>query len=378
MNHERLLQDLVGIKSYSGEEGEVRDYIRGWLKERRVEVTRQADNLVVHLEGGDKTRAFIFNSHMDTVSAGDQNWKYGPWTPTREDDKMVALGASDMKSGLTASLLLAEKISRSGVPPVDMWFTYVGNEEVDGAGTKSFMGWFKDQGYLRGYTDMAAIFTEPTGLTELEHGHRGNIFLRVKTIGDSGHASRPEAIKKHAVREMIAFADALKDQMSKWQKEFPSDIFTPPSDGEMTSIHAGVVPGTLRAASPNKFPSLCTATFDIRTTPEFHTVAWERLQELGAKLGATIEQEADPAPAGYTDPSERIVQISSKAMGGAELTVSQGSADLGFLTAHGIKAVIFGPGEKDQAHKTDEYCYPAKIPTAVEIYQTVVNAWADK
>ena len=378
MNHEQLLKDLVGIKSYSGEEGEARNYIKGWLKERQVEVAAQAGNLVVHLEGRDKTRAFIFNSHMDTVSAGDQPWKYGPWTPTREDDKIVGLGASDMKSGLTASLLLAEQISRLGVPPVDMWFTYVVNEEVDGAGTKSFMDWFKDEGYLRGYTDMAAIFTEPTGLSELEHGHRGNIFLRVKTTGDSGHASRPGNIKRHAVREMIAFADALKVQMEKWREGFTSDIFTPPSDGEMTSIHAGVVPGTLRAASPNKFPSVCTATFDIRTTPEFHAVAWDRLQELGANLGATIEQEADPAPAGYTDPSERIVQISSNAMGEPELTVSQGSADLGFLTAQGIKAVIFGPGEKDQAHKTDEYCYPAKIPTAVDIYQEVVNAWAEK
>ncbi len=378
MNHEQLLKNLVRIKSYSGEEGGIRDYVQGWLEERLIKVDAQGGDLVVHLEGRDKTRAFIFNSHMDTVSAGDQKWKYGPWTPTREDGKLIGLGASDMKAGLTASLLLAEKTFRSGIPPVDMWFTYVVNEEVDGAGTKSFMDWFKDQGYLLRYMDMAAIFTEPTGLTELEHGHRGNIFLRVKTTGDSGHASRPNAIKKHAVREMIAFADALKVQMEKWRGEFPSNIFTPPSDGEMTSIHAGVVPGTLRAASPNKFPSECMATFDIRTTPEFHAVAGERLQELGARLGATIEQEADPAPAGYTDPSERIMQISSKAMGGAKLTVSQGSADLGFLTAHGIKAVIFGPGEKDQAHKTDEYCYPAKIPTAVDIYQAVVNAWADK
>lgn len=216
MNYERLLKDLVGIKSYSGEEVEVKDYIKGWLEERQVAVVAQAGNLVVHLEGRDKTRAFIFNSHMDTVSAGDLPWKYGPWTPTTEDDRIVGLGASDMKSGLTASLLLAEKISHSGVPPVDMWFTYVVNEEVDGAGTKSFVDWFKDEGHLRRYTDMAAIFTEPTGFSELEHGHKG------------------------------------------------------------------------------------------------------------------------------------------------------------------IKAVIFGPGEKDQAHKTDEYCYPTQIPKAVEIYRQIIDAWADK
>lgn len=378
MNHEQLLSNLVGIKSYSGQETEIKNYIQEWFKGRSIETFIQADNLLVHLEGKDRTRAFIFNSHMDTVSAGDQPWKYGPWTSTHEDDRLVGLGASDMKSGMTASLLLAEKISQSGIPPVDMWFTYVVREELDGSGTESFINWFKDQGYTQKYRDMAAIFTEPTALSELEHGHRGNIFLRVQTTGDSGHASRPEVIKKHAVREMIFFADTLKTKLGEWRQEFPSDIFTPPSVGEMTSIHAGVNTDTLTAASPNKFPSMCTATFDIRTTPEFHLVALARLQDLGTQLGVKVGLEANPAPAGYTDPSERIVRISKKAMGNPKLTVSQGSADLGFLTAQGIKAVIFGPGEKDQAHKTNEYCYPAQIPQAVEIYQTVVEAWADK
>ncbi len=58
------------------------------------------------------------------------------------------------------------------------------------------------------------------------------------------------------------------------------------------------------------------------------------------------------------------------------LTVSQGSADLGFLTVHGIKAIILGPGEKKQAHQTNEFCYISQIFQAAQIYQTILNGWA--
>lgn len=380
MAHENLASDLINIKSYSGEEVVVREFTKGWLEKRGMTAFEQDGNLVVHLQGKDRSRSFIFNSHMDTVSEGDLPWQFGPWTATQVGDKLIGLGASDMKSGMAASLLLAEKMARAGTPPVDMWFTYVVNEEVDGSGTENFAKWFRQSGHTKSYQDMAAIFTEPTGLIEIEHGHRGNIFLKVETKGDSGHSSRPGELKTHSVREMVAFADRLQQEMAKWSEEYKSDIFTPPTNGEMTSIFAGVrvqaETGEIVAASPNKFPSICTATFDIRTTPDFHPVALAKIQALGEKLGAKVDTNASPAPAGYTDPSERIVQISKKMLGNPKLTVSQGSADLGFLTTEGIKAVIFGPGEKDEAHKVNEFCYPEKIDQAVGIYSQVVEAWS--
>src|SRR3990167_7352058 len=119
---------------------------------------------------------------MDTVYSGSLPWRYGPWTAHKDGDKMIGLGASDMKGGLAASMLLAEAMAANGKPPVDMWFTYVVKEEVDGSGTESFADWFKKKGYVGRYRDMAAIFTEPTGLVEIEHGHRGNMFIRAETI----------------------------------------------------------------------------------------------------------------------------------------------------------------------------------------------------
>lgn len=381
MYHEELLKDLIRIKSYSGEENELRNFILKWFNQRSIECFIQDENLIVHFEGKDRTRAFIFNSHMDTVSQGDIEWKHGPWNPTKVDDKIIGLGASDMKGGMTSSMLLAEQVAKRGKPETDMWFTYVVREELDGSGTEKFSKWFSDNGYPQKYADMAGIFTEPSNLKEVEHGHRGNMFLKAVSEGDSGHASRPDKIKKHAVREMIKFADALQAVFIKWQKEYSGTKFEPPTVGEMTSIQAGLagkIEGNkvrIEVESPNKFSSICVATFDVRTTPDFHKVAFKRISEVGKKYGVKIDYAFPPAPAGYTDPNEKIIKIARKIVTGSKLTVSKGSADLGFLTDLGVKAIIFGPGLIEQCHKVDEYTFSHQIPQAIEIYNQIVNAW---
>jgi acetylornithine deacetylase/succinyl-diaminopimelate desuccinylase-like protein len=376
-NYEKLIKDLVSIKSLSGEETEIRGFIGNWFKEREIDSFTQDGNLIVHFEGRDRSKAFIFNSHMDTVSAGDMPWKYGAWTPTMEGTEIVGLGASDMKSGLASSLLLAQKIAGSGKPPVDMWFTYVVNEELDGSGTESFAKWFQEKGHVKKYKDMAAIFTEPTNLSEIEHGHRGNLFLKAEAVGGSGHASKPEKLKVHSVRRLIEFADALQDEFEKWKKEFSGTKFAPPTVGEMTSIQAGVAikNGVITVDSPNKFPSVTVATFDVRTTPDFHKVAFSRIKTLGKTHKIKVEYAFPPAPAGYTDPKEKIIRVTRNLLPKTKLTVSKGSADLGFLSMQGVKAIIFGPGYKDQAHKVNEHADITKIPQAVDIYSQIIEAW---
>ncbi len=388
MDHKELLRNLIEIKSYSGEESNLRAYIQDWFKKGGIETFVQGENLILHLEGVDRTRAFIFNSHMDTVTAGDM-WTIDPWKPDAAGDKMIGLGSSDMKSGLAASMLLAKKIASLGKPPVDMWFTYVEKEEEDGTGTRRFIDWFESQGLLNQYKDIAAIFTEPNSLTEVEHGHRGNYFLIGEMPGTSGHASRPaEAKGDLAVDKMFEFSRAFRRAVKAWNKEFPNPYFHPAiTGGEITSLIANakvqeytdsrgekkmkVVPGSV-----NKLPEYCIATFDFRTTPETHDFIYARVVELAKIRGLTIKPLFEPSPAGFTQPSEKIVQIAKSTNGSRKLVVSLASADLGFVTAKGVKAVILGPGEKSQCHKPNEYCYPDQILQAVDIYKAIVEGWA--
>ncbi len=379
--HEQLLNKLIRTKSLSGHEEEIRTFIGDWFKERGISSEVIDENLIVHLEGVDKTKAFIFNSHMDTVGPGEKGWKQiDPWKPTPDGNKLRGLGATDMKSGLTASMLLAEQIHSSGKPPVDMWFTYVVKEEVDGSGSEKFAKWFSKNGYTRKYKDMAAIFTEATNLKAVEHGHRGNFFLEVTAKGKSGHASRPDIyVGKTPVRKIIEFSDELQKEVVNWKEEFKDTYFDPSiTVGEMTSLKANVKSesGKVVADSPNKIADVCTATFDLRTTPKAHDMLFKRVKELAKRMNVTVKNLYPPAPAGFTDPSEKIVKVVSSIVKNSKIEVTLGSADLGFLAAQGIKGIIFGPGVKLQEHKTNEYTYPAQIPQAVEIYKQIVEAWA--
>jgi len=383
MEHEKILKNLIEIKSYSGEERSVKDFISEWFKTRGMESFNQGENLVVHFEGKDRSKAFIFNAHMDTVSAGDLPWKHGPWTPTREGAKLVGLGTSDMKSGLTATMLLAKRYSQDR-PPVDLWFTYVVREEQDGSGTASLAEWFEEQGFIQRYKDMVGIFAEPTSLKEIEHGHRGNFFLKVTAKGESGHSSRPNEVKGVlAVRKIINFADVLIKSVEEWNNKFADTYFNPAITlGEFSSIYAGVdvkregKNNVLVTQSPNKFPSTCTATFDLRTTPLFHSEAFKGVKQVAKESGVKVRLLFPEAPAGFTDPKEKIVKVGRGIVENCTLSVSQASADLGFLTTRGVKAIILGPGEKLQAHELNEFCLPDQIPQAVEIYKQIVDAWA--
>lgn len=385
--HTILVKALIATPSLSGEEQKIKRFIADWFKLNGVETYQQGPNLLVHLKGTNRKKAFIFNSHMDTVGPGEQEWKYGPWSPTIENKKLIGLGASDMKSGIATSMLYAKKVAKKGKPDIDMWFTYVVNEEVDGSGTKYFVDWFKKK--KDSYGEIAAIFTEPTGLTAIEHAHRGNLFLIAKSEGESGHSSRPHDISgKTALQKMQHFSKTFTEKVSYWNKQFPNKYFKPAITlGEMTSIQAGLIIKNIKdqkgetktiivPASPNKFASVCSATFDLRTTPDFHDLAEEKVKKLARSQGIKISNLYDPAPAGFTNPNDKLIKIAKSKLKTSKLVVSQSSADLGFTTSIGIKSILLGPGIKKQGHKTNEYCYPEQIPQAVEIYNSIVEGWS--
>ena len=53
------------------------------------------------------------------------------------------------------------------------------------------------------------------------------------------------------------------------------------------------------------------------------------------------------------------------------------ATDAGYLTpAYGDPpTVILGPGETEQAHKTDEWCSLTRIEQATELYAELIAAW---
>ncbi|MDP4031100.1 MAG: M20/M25/M40 family metallo-hydrolase [Candidatus Beckwithbacteria bacterium] len=363
-----LIQKLIQIKSISGSEPAIQKFIFNYLLKLGLKPAWQQGNLWVKIKGKNNTRALIFNAHVDTVTAGENKlWQFDPWAGMINKNKIIGLGASDEKAGVASLLLLAEKLV-TNQPESDIWLMFVVNEEVDGSGTKKMIHWFMENNSLK-YKKLAAVLVEPTSLKSVEIGHKGNVFIKLTVKGDSGHGSEPEEIKVNAVLVMSRILLKLEQLAKIWSKKYPDPILGWPTIGIGTSIIAGE-PNT-----PNKFSDSCQATLDVRTTPSLHEKVIPEIKEFLKSFPVEISLCYPPAPFGLTDKNEAIIKALLRVKPELKLKTSSGSTDQCFFTKAKIPAVIFGPGEENQAHRPNEWCFLNKIDQAVKIYATLIQKW---
>lgn len=363
------LKKIVGIKSLSGKEDKALVFIQKIGLKMKVKSFWQDKNVIFYIKGKDDSKAFIFNGHLDTVSEGDiKEWKSPPFGEQIKIDsnKIYGLGTSDMKGAIFAFLEVAKYFAKHP-SPIDLWFSFVTKEEVDGSGTKSFVNWFS-KNKLAKYKEVNALIGEPTGMSEIDIGHKGNYFIKITSFGDSGHGAYPKRIKKHAVFEMIKIIKDLGNLEKKWQKKYFHEKLGKASIALATSITAG------DAGSPNKFPDSCAATFDIRTTPKVHDLVLKEIKTILKKYDCKIETVFDPAYYSFTKENEKVVINLKKIVGDLPLKVANGASDQCFFSQSGIPTVVFGPGEKKIIHKPNEFCFLDKIEKSIEIYKSLIES----
>lgn len=371
MNTKLVLQKLISIKSYSGHEEEIQKYIFNYLKNSGQDPLWVCGNVVVKIPGKSAKKAVILNAHVDTVSIGNEKlWIYPPLDGKIVKNKIFGLGASDEKAAVAVILNLATSYLAEK-PECDVWLTFVISEEVDGSGTKQFVEWFNKK-HQKKYVEVSAILGEPTGLKKIEIGHKGNIFIKVTSMGDSGHGSQPEKIKKNAIKIIYKLVEKLEEESKKWSKKYDNEFLGIPTIS-LTSISAGDI------SSPNKFADSCIASFDIRTTPEVHKKAFGLIKQIVQKVDKKIKVEYlfPPASYGYTNIKGQIVQIASE-LTKAKIAASFGSNDTCFFTQLGIPAIVFGPGEPSCIHKPNEYCKLEKIKKCELIYKEIIRKYGGK
>lgn len=366
---EKLLSELVAIPSQSGNEKEIAAYIYDWMEVNSITTFEQSGNTVGFIPGTNKNKCLILNGHIDTVDVGDlQQWDTNPYDPVVKDGKLYGLGASDMKAGVTVLMKLAEHYANSP-PECDLWFAFVGGEEVDGAGTQSFIPWFKNQPQAQHYRQIEALIAEPTGASFVEIGHRGNQFIKISVKSESGHASQPQNVKNPAIRIAGSIISGLQELELAWQKDLSHEQLGKPTIG-LTGIWAGDL------NSPNKIAGEATIRLDVRTTPTLHPQTESLLGKFlaGYSDKATV-LECEGSPAGWTDESSKLRQIFKKDYPQLSQEVMMGSSDLCFFTDANIPTLIFGPGENMLAHTTNESAELSSLVKSFNIIKSIVKTY---
>src|SRR5918995_2723464 len=199
-----LLQELVRVRSVTGEEGAVGEVVERAFRERGLEVDRweatpeemepyrdhvgeqvsyeNRPNVAGVRRGTGGGRSIMLNAHVDTVDPGDPAaWKRDPLSGTLEGDLLYGRGSCDMKGGLVTHLVALDVLSDLGLGlRGDVTVAATVGEENGGLGALSTV--------LRGYRADAALITEPTRLA-LVPAQGGSLVFRLKVTGRSAHAA---------------------------------------------------------------------------------------------------------------------------------------------------------------------------------------------
>ena len=368
-------QELVQMKSYSGQEEEIIRRIASKMEELDYdEVTIDAmGNVLGRIGTGDQV--IMFDSHVDTVEVKDETeWTVPPFSGEIVEGKLFGRGSVDMKSAAAASIFAGAAAKKCGLDTHKTIYVSctVLEEDCDGENLKHL---FQELGIRPNWM----VICEPSD-NLITLGHKGKAQVLIKTHGVSAHGSAPEKGKNavYEMAEIIQRVEAVNEALSK--KEAPRGTLVL---SQISSV----------SASLNAVPFHCEIYLDrrmvvgetedtVRSEMEKIIEGKEATWEVGTLhrtswTGLPIDYEP-LHPAWQIDldhPLTRACQSAyAKTFGEAPNRYDYWDFSTNAVTtvAMGIPTIGFGPGEYKLAHMRDENCRVDQIIDACRFYVTLI------
>ncbi|WP_312911387.1 ArgE/DapE family deacylase [Natronosalvus caseinilyticus] len=328
-------------------------------------------NVLARLDEGREGPDVHFTGHYDVVPAGE-DWTTDPYEPTLEDGNLYARGASDMKSGIAASVLAVDALRELGMPIEGSITQSMTVDEETGGFTG--LGELVREGHLSRENTDYCVYTECFDSSRICLGHRGVLKFRVVTHGEKAHGCMAHG-GENAVMAMNDFLSRIGEYRETLHERTTDEPVVPAAsaraDVSATMIDAGY--------SENVVPDRCTATFYRVLVPEESVDgAREEIEALmaeteaatGARVGYEEIMFAEPA---LVSRDCTVAQTFAREIephhGPPEYVVSPGSDDQRFVVNDaGIEeCIVYGPGLLEQAHVEDEYVPVEEVVTAATV-----------
>jgi acetylornithine deacetylase len=359
MTAAEILAELVAIPTQqagpdgvAGDEKRICEHLAPLLR------ARGADEIIIgdakRTDGGPGAYIFarwgtprrIINAHIDTVPA-NAGWSRDPWTPAIENGRLYGLGSADTKGAIAATLVALEQ------RPRDVGVLFSGDEEAGSAVMEVFLA----SPHARAVKQ--AIVCEPTARSA-GTSHRGVLGQLASLEGQGGHSSKADFMPKPMV-QLAKLAVAL-DEMGR------ARLHDGPPGMQGTCLNLAAFHG---GVAFNVVPQRGRLEWSLRPYPGFDRAAWEREALERARAidpGIAIEVTIDHAPFACDALADAVRPFVS----------SIGSLDFwteaALYQAHGIDAIVVGPGDIGRAHAADEFVSLDDLDWAIELYRALLRA----
>lgn len=320
---------------------------------------------VVAVMGNPAVPGLCFTGHLDTVAIDEAQWSVDPLGAVVADGRLWGRGAVDMKSGVAAAVhALIEHAAAVRADGRTVAVVITAEEEVGCRGARSAV----EAQSVRLPEVAQLVVCEPTS-NRPEAGHRGALWLDLRSTGRASHASTPHL----GVNAFTTLTTAL-GRIDEWLGEHPS---MHPDLGPRTMnigvVHAGIM--------RNIVPDEAVAELDIRLGDAEELTTLVRDLEALLDPGVAIEPILALPPV-WTDPSQpwfrRLLRHADELTQPGPVRAARFFTDASVLTPTfgDVPTVILGPGSADLAHAVDESCPLEEIPVAVELYRALLRRGA--
>lgn len=371
MTVKETLTDLVAIDSVSARaNGPVIDYLAARCASLGFSVQRfpytddqgvEKINLLA-LGGPNSTNATVelaLVGHTDTVPY-DPNWQ-AALKLTEREGKLFGRGACDTKAFIAATLTAVEGLVLKNLSrPLSLLFT--ADEEVGLIGAKRFA----DERRLQA---RFAIVGEPTSLRPMRAG-KGYCLAEITVTGREAHSAYP-ALGTSAVFGAARLIARLENIARELESETHADF-----DPAWTTLNVGVVHG---GTAKNVVPGLCRFTLEWRPIPGQEPARLLDLlhaaivAETARDSNLVFAVDAARADQGFeTSASSELVTLLEGLTGNSAGTVAFGT-EAAQLAELGAEAVVLGPGNIREAHRTGEFVPVSELEACVTVLRQAIE-----
>lgn len=303
-------------------------------------------------DDGESDGGYVLSGHTDVVPVDGQDWASHPFRPEVRDGLLYGRGACDMKGFVGTALALAPEMARAKLArPIHFALSY--DEEVGCAGVGAML----EDLHHAGIKPALAIIGEPTLMT-LVGAHKGGAKLITRCCGREGHSSRPEqgANAVMMAGEFITLLDSVQTELAA----DTDPMFNPPfSTVQATVMQGGTAVNILAKEAevtweyrclPDRDPAAIVARVKARAEAELLPRYRARAHE--ARFETTLHAHY---PGLALDDDSPAIRLARELTGANRVETVAYGTEAGHFQAHGIPAVICGPGSIEQAHRADEF-----------------------
>ena len=324
--------------------------------------------------GPDISGGVVLSGHLDVVPVDGQEWSQDPFIMWQEDNKLLGRGVVDMKGFIAVCLALVPVLTSKELSvPVHFAFTY--DEEVGCIGVDTLI----DDVANHLSSPRAVIVGEPTSM-KIISGHKGSTSFKTVVKGVPAHSSDPRLGVNSimASARIVSFLESL--QRDLMNNPYSNSAFDPP----YTTVDLGLIQG---GTATNIIPEYTTINWGFRLHPA------DDSDELQKRVTDFIDNEVIPGLKEYSesagvstttsysihslvpDESSPAEQLIRHLTGLNSSSVVSFGTEAGAFQHAGMSAVVFGPGNIEQAHQPDEFIEIDQLERCME-FAVKLAQWA--